>query len=117
MSDTQFLSDFLGRGVPAFKGKSRRACSYVQTGNLLQHRQQLFANAIGEILAPLVVAEIVESQHRDRLGADWRRLCFSRRLSSNRLLWLRFGPDQLEDKQARGNNSQHHGEADELPSS
>src|SRR5262245_4360718 len=117
MGDPQFLSDLLCGGVLAFERERRSPRCHAQAGDFLQNRQQLLANSIGEIFAPFVVAEIVESQDRDRLGINWRRLSFSQRLGCDRLFWLCFRPDKLEDKQARGNNSQHHGEAYELPSS
>src|SRR5207244_6718493 len=68
MRHAQFLSNFLCRRIFTFEGKGRSTRGNVQSGNFLQHSQQLLANAVRKIFATLADTEIGERQYGDRLG-------------------------------------------------
>ena len=88
MSDAEFLSDLLRRGILALERKRRRPRGHVHTRNFLQHGQQLFADAIGKIFAPFVVAQVNERQDGD--GFLVRRIRWSGRRNVNRHRLLIF---------------------------
>ena len=75
MRHAKFLPDLLGRRILAFERKCRCPCRHVQPRNFLQHSQQFLTDAVGKIFAALVIAEVNERQHGDRLliRCSWRR--------------------------------------------
>ena len=72
MCYAEFCSDLLRGRILAFERKSRGPRGDMQSGNFLQHGQQLLTDAVGKIFASLVVAEIGEREHGDGLGVGRR---------------------------------------------
>ncbi len=80
MGDAELLADLLRRRILSLERERRQARRNVQAGNLLKHGKQLVADAIGEVLVVLVVAQIGERQHGDGALIDFRRRGYRRRL-------------------------------------